>query len=84
MNGNKITVYGLTGEKTAPTGAWEKKSGYITKTEDSKGAATGLYDDLVNGLYNADPIQHMFWPIFNDTMTNSQGHIKNDYGYDSI
>ena len=43
-----------------------------------------LYDDLVNGLYNADPIQHMFWPIFNDTMTNSQGHIKNDYGYDSI
>lgn len=84
VNGNKITVYGLTGEKTAPTGAWEKKSGYITKTEDSKGAATGLYDDLVNGLYNADPIQHMFWPIFNDTMTNSQGHIKNDYGYDSI
>ena len=84
VNGNKITVYGLMGEKTAPTGAWEKKSGYITKTEDSKGAATGLYDDLVNGLYNADPIQHMFWPIFNDTMTNSQGHIKNDYGYDSI
>ncbi len=84
VNGNNITVYGLTGEKTAPSGAWEKKSGYITKTEDSKGAATGLYDDLVNGLYNADPIQHMFWPIFNDTMTNSQGHIKNDYGYDSI
>ena len=31
-----------------------------------------------------NPEQHMFWPIFNDTMTNSQGHIKNDYGYESI
>ena len=84
VNGSQITIYGFSGEKTAPAGAWEKKAGYITKTEDSKGAATGLYDDLVNGLYYGDPIQHMFWPIFNDTMTNSQGHIKNDYGYDSI
>ncbi len=80
-----LTVWGLTGETSAPKGNWEKKSGYITKTVDSKGADTGLYDDLVeHGLYSADPVQHMFWPIFNDTMSNSQGHIKNDYGYDSI
>ena len=25
-----------------------------------------------------------FWPIYNDTMTNSQGRIKNDYGYESL
>ena len=84
VNGNQITVWGLTGETTPPSGAWEKKAGYITKIVDSKGADTGLYEDLVNGLYYGDPVQHMFWPIFNDTMTNSQGYIKNDYGYDSI
>ncbi len=46
---------------------------------------TGLYDDLVeHGLYSDNPEQHMFWPIFNDTMSNSQGYIQNDYGYESI
>ncbi len=84
VNGSQISIYGFNGEKTAPAGAWEKKAGYINKTVDSKGADTGLYDALVEGLYYGDPIQHMFWPIFNDTMTNSQGYIKNDYGYDSI
>ena len=84
LDGDKVVVYGLSGESVPPTGTWEKKSGYITKTVDSKGADTGLYEDLVNGLYYGDPIQHTFWPIFNDTMTNSQGFIKNDYGYDSI
>ena len=84
VNGSQISIYGFNGEKTAPAGAWEKKAGYINKTVDSKGADTGLYDALVEGIYYGDPIQHMFWPIFNDTMTNSQGYIKNDYGYDSI
>ena len=82
-DGSDITIWGLSGESTAPKGAWEKKAGYITKTVDSKGADTGLYDDLVeHGLYSADPVQHMFWPIFNDTVNNSQGKIKNDYGYE--
>ncbi len=81
----ELQVWGLTGETTAPKGNWEKKSGYITKTVDSKGMDTGLYDDLVeHSLYSDDPEQHMFWPIFNDTMSNSQGNIVNDYGYDSI
>ena len=85
VNGNQITVYGFNGETAAPAGAWEKKAGYINKILDSKGADTGLYDALINGLYDCDnPEQHMFWPIFNDTMTNSQGNIKNDYGYESI
>ena len=85
MDNDKVVVYGFSGENTTPKGDWTKKAGYFTKVQDNKAADTGLYDDLVeHGLYNADPIQHMFWPMFIDTMTNSQGAIKNDYGYDSI
>ncbi len=35
-------------------------------------------------IYAREPEQYMFWPIYNDTMTNSQGRIKNDYGYESL
>ena len=88
MDGSRLVVYGFNGETVPPTGAWEKKAGYFNRTKDSKGADTGLYDALIDGLYDMEtpnnPEQHMFWPIFNDTMTNSQGHIKNDYGYESI
>ena len=80
-SGSEISVWGLTGETTKPKGNWEKKSGYINKTVDSKGADTGLYDALIEGLYNSDPVQHTFWPIYNDSITNSQGALKNDYGY---
>jgi hypothetical protein len=83
MDGNKIVIYGFTGEAVKPAGAWEKKAEYFTKVVDSKGADTGLYDALVEGIYNRDPEQYMFWPIYFDTMTNSQGMIKNDYGYES-
>ncbi len=84
VDGSNLVIYGFNGENITPSGAWEKKSRYFTKIVDDKGADTGLYDALIDGIYDADPEQHMFWPIFNDTMTNSQGHIKNDYGYDSI
>ena len=69
-----------TGEEI-PSGA-EVSTGYITKYDDAKGS--GFYYDRIKGLYYRNPVQYMFWPIFNDTMTNSQGYIKNDYGYDSI
>jgi len=80
----QLVVCGLNGESTKPSGAWEKKAGYINKVVDSKGLDTGLYDGLIDGIYSADPEQHMFWPIFNTTMINSQGCIQNDYGYESI
>ena len=83
-SGSEITVWGLTGEVTKPKGDWVKKAGYINKILDDKGADTGLYDGLIDGIYSADPVQHMFWPIFNTTMINSQGKIKNDYGYDNL
>ena len=68
------------GEK-APAG-YEVETGYVTKYDDAK--KTGFYAERIDGIYVGDPVQHMFWPIFNDTMTNSQGIIKNDYGYDNL
>ena len=84
LDGNKLVIYGFSGEAVKPAGAWEKKSDYFGKTVDSKGADTGLYDELVEGIYYQDPEQHMFWPIYNTTMINSQKLIKNDYGYDNL
>ena len=84
VDGKQLIIYGFTGEAVKPSGAWEKKAEYFTKVVDSKGADTGLYDALVEGIYSRDPEQYMFWPIYNDTMTNSQGRIKNDYGYESL
>ena len=84
VDGKNLIVYGFTGEAVKPAGAWEKKSEYFTKVEDGKGQPTGLYNELVEGIYARDPEQYMFWPIYNDTMTNSQGRIKNDYGYESL
>lgn len=81
LDGDKVVIYGFNGEAVKPAGAWEKKSEYFTKIVDSKGADTGLYDALINGIYSRDPEQYMFWPIYDDTLTNSQGIIKNDYGY---
>ena len=57
---------------------YTKEEKYI-KYDDAK--KSDLYAEKINGIYTRDPEQYMFWPIFNDTMTNSQGLIKNDYGY---
>jgi hypothetical protein len=87
VDGKQLIIYGFSGEAVKPSGAWEKKSGYFNKVVNDKGEDTGLYENLIeNGLYlkTVDPEQHMFWPIYNDTMTNSQGRIQNDYGYESL
>ena len=62
----------------APSG-YTLEAGYVNKYDDAK--STGFYTERINGLYTRDPEQYMFWPMFNDTMSNSQGLIKNDYGY---
>jgi len=84
LDGSQVKVWGFNGETSKPSGAWEKKAEYFNKVVDSKGADTGLYDALIEGIYGANPEQYMFWPIFNTTMVNSQGKIKNDYGYDNL
>lgn len=76
-----LDIVFLTVDGEVPSG-YELSTGYVNKYDDGK--KTGFYSDRIKGLYYKDPDQFMFWPIFNDTMTNSQGYIKNDYGYDSI
>ena len=76
-----IDITFLTSGGETPKGA-ELTTGYVSKYDDAK--KTGFYTERIQGIYTADPEQHMFWPIFNDTMTNSQGYIKNDYGYDNL
>jgi len=82
-DGKSAKIYGLRkGETESPGGDWELSAGYVTKYDDDK--STGFFTNRIEGIYTRDPEQYMFWPIFNDTMTNSQGYIKNDYGYESI
>ena len=76
-----IDITFLVTDEEVPAGA-TVSTGYVNKYDDGK--KTGFYYDRIKGLYYRNPEQYMFWPIFNDTMTNSQGYIKNDYGYDSI
>ena len=77
-----IDITFLTAGGEVPSGS-ELETGYVGKYDDAK--KSGFYTDRIRGIYVVDnPEQHMFWPIFNDTMTNSQGHIKNDYGYDNL
>ena len=40
-----------------------------------KATSAGFYDTSV------DPEMHMWWPIFETTITNAQGALANDYGY---
>ena len=80
-DGMSIDIQFLAPGDKAPAG-YELSAGYVNKYDDAK--KTGFYAERINGIYVADPVQHMFWPIFNDTMTNSQGYIKNDYGYDNL
>ena len=77
-----IGITFLTAGGEVPAGS-EIETGYVAKYDDGK--KSGFYTDRIRGIYVVEnPEQHMFWPIFNDTMTNSQGYIKNDYGYDNL
>ena len=80
-DGLSMDIQFLKAEEAAPSG-YEVSPAYVNKYDDGK--KTGFYKERIDGIYMKDPDQYMFWPIFNDTMTNSQGYIKNDYGYDSI
>ena len=60
---------------------YELSADYMTKYDDAK--ASGFYTDRIKGIYYNNPDEYMFWPIFYDTITNSQGAIKNDYHYDN-
>ena len=62
---------------------WKHDKTYITKVVDGEGKETGLYDARIEGLYTNNPEEYMFWPILDQTLSNSQGYVKNDYAYAS-
>ena len=80
-DGKSVDIHFQIKGEVVPKGV-DVETGYVNKYNDSK--SDGFYKKRIDGIYTADPVQHMFWPIFNDTMTNSQGRIKNDYGYSNL
>ncbi len=74
-----LVIWGLgKTEQTAPEGEWEEVKNYV-KYDDKK--KSDLYEAKIENLYINDPDQWMFWPIFDNTVSNSQGHIVNDYAF---
>lgn len=74
-----LQIWGLKkAEQSAPAGEWDAITGYV-KYDDSK--KSDLYAEKIENIYINDPEQFMFWPIFSNTISNSQGLIVNDYGY---
>lgn len=69
-----IIIWGLNpGEKVAPMDGWEYMKGYIS--------ADKLKSKRIDDIYLKDPDTRQYWPIFDNTLSNSQGSLVNDYGY---
>ena len=79
-DGKSMDVIFPTIGEDIPAG-YQVTTGYLTKYDDVK--ASGFYTDRIKGIYYNNPDEYMYWPIFYDTITNSQGVIKNDYHYDN-
>lgn len=78
-DGESVDIYGLgVNEQQAPEGDWEVIKNYV-KFDDSK--KSDLFAAKIENIYLNEPEQYMFWPIFNNTVANSQGYIVNDYAY---
>lgn len=75
-----LDIWGLgKTEQVAPEGdEWELQKDYF-KYDDNK--KDGLFGGKIEQLYLNDPDQYMFWPIFDNTVANSQGTLVNDYAY---
>lgn len=82
-DGKSLVIYGFkpgeTDEKDPYT--WTASKEYITKTVGTSGQEQGLSDTRIEAFYVNDPDMNMFWPILQGTLDDSQGAIKNDYGY---
>ncbi len=80
-DGYTISIFGLNeGELGNNPGAgWQPYT-------DSKGAEvenyfSSLKPERIEALYLNDPNTRQWWPIFDNTVTNSQGKLINDYGF---
>ncbi|MGN1211581.1 MAG: RagB/SusD family nutrient uptake outer membrane protein [Candidatus Cryptobacteroides sp.] len=76
-DGESIIIYGFGQNETENPGkGWEAVDNYFT---DAKGKAK--FDLSKKVLYQNEPDQWMYWPIFDNSLTNSQGFLKNDFGF---
>lgn len=72
-----IIIYGFgEGETANPGNGWEAVDNYL---QDAKGNAK--LDISKKPLYKNEPDARMYWPIFENSITNSQGYLKNDFGF---
>ena len=80
-DGYTLSLYGYNeGELGSDPGA-----GWLQYT-DSKGAPVEDYfsdikAERIERIYRNDPDTRQWWPIFDNTITNSQGQLVNDYGF---
>ncbi len=81
LNGTNVSLYGFKpGESAAPDASW-------TPYTDSAGELSKYFtteefsDKEINRMYDLDPNTRQYWPIFQQIVDNSQGMIRNDYGY---
>lgn len=88
-DGKTLEFYGLRpGEltATAPEGDWmvemdasNNPKPYVP--EDKTSSSYTDYQALIDLIYTQDPDAHQWWPIPAATINNSQGNLKNDYGF---
>lgn len=73
-DGKALDIFGLDpSEFGNPGDDWTLESSYISDTK--------LTEAKIASMYAVNPDTRQFWPIFAITVTDSQGALKNDYGY---
>jgi starch-binding outer membrane protein, SusD/RagB family len=88
-SGEKVlTVYGLqrgeSADKTSidPNGGWIEKDWTQAIFSDVTGTPYYLDNQFINGLYTNSPDKRQLLPIMSQIISNSNGMLFNDYGYD--
>jgi len=80
-DGNSIRIWGFNeGEKGSPGDGWTIVQNYFYTEKDGVKTCK-LKDATIEAIYKNDPNTRQFWPLFDNALTNSQGYLKNDYGY---
>ncbi|VBB48424.1 conserved exported hypothetical protein [uncultured Paludibacter sp.] len=72
-DGETLIIYGLNHGDTDDVGAslnYESNTTWISPTK--------LPTELINALYQKDPDQHQFWPIWQTFIDSSNGSLTND------
>ena len=80
-DGYTLTLFGYNeGELGQNPGA-----GWIQYTDSKGSPVENYFGDLkaerIERIYRNDPDTRQWWPIFENTITNSQGKLVNDYGF---